>query len=131
MEPLDRQPAKQPGCEVRIESVGVCALDRCRVDVAVDLTPSAEGTRIEVVIEAPSGAELVSATVIDNRQTTLDRRLHVRRPPEPGTHTLHVGVFYHDALIDHVQKQFTFPPPDEPGVHTLPGPQVILPEQQA
>ena len=116
MERLDRQSVS--GRQVRIESVGVCALDCRRVDVAVDLTPSPEGTRIELAIEEPSGAELVSATVIGNCQPVLDRRLHPRRHPEPGVHTLHVGVFYQDELIDHVQRQFTFPlpgPAPEPG----------------
>jgi len=85
------------------------------VDVAVDLTPSGERTRVELAVEAPSGAELVSMTMIDNSQPMLDRRLHLRRPPEPGVHTLHVGVFYGDDLVDHVQKQFTFAPPQAQG----------------
>ena len=112
-----------PGREVRIESVGVCGrraeqaqrmhtaiCPHGYVDVAVDLTPCSEGTRVELAVEAPSGAELVSMTLIDNCQPMLDRRLHLRRPPEPGVHTLHVGVFYGDELIDHVQRQFSFEP---------------------
>ena len=107
-----------PGREVRIESVGVCGLRAKRaeaavcpygyVDVAVDLTPSAEVVRVELAVEEPGGAELVSMTMIDNCQPALDRRLQLRRPPEPGVHTLHVGVFYRDELIDHVQKRFSF-----------------------
>ena len=110
-----------PGRDVRIESVGVCARQAQRaertlaavcpyghVDVAVDLTPSAEPTRIELAVEEPDGAELVSVTIIDNCQPALDRRLHLRRPPGPGVHTLHVGVFYGDDLIDHVRKHFSF-----------------------
>ena len=85
------------------------------VDVAVDLTPSGERTRVELAVEAPSGAELVSMTMIDNSQPMLDRRLHLRWPPEPGVHTLHVGVFHGDELIDYVQKQFTFAPPQAEG----------------
>ena len=113
-----------PGREVRIESVGVCGLRADRgqaaicphgyVDVAVDLTPSVEPIRVELAVEEPSGAELVSMTMIDNRQAALDRRLHLRRPPEPAAHTLHVGLFYGDDLIDHVQRRFSFPTsPDE------------------
>ncbi len=114
--PTDRRPV--PGREVRIESVGVCGqlADQGQtaicpygyVDVAVDLTPCTERTRVELVVEAPSGVELVTMTMIDNCQPMLDRRLHLRRPPEPGVHTLHVGVFYGDDLIDHVQKHFSF-----------------------
>jgi hypothetical protein len=115
-----------PGREVRIESVGVCGLRAERaqrgqtavcpygyVDVAVDLTPSGEATRLELAVEEPGGAELVSMTMIDNCQPALDRRLHLRRPPEPGVHTLHVGVFYGDELIDHVHRHFSFS--DSPG----------------
>jgi len=83
------------------------------VDVAVDLTPSAEPVRVELAVEEPSGAELASMTMIDNCQPALDRRLHLRRPPEPGAHTLHVGVFCRDELIHHVQKRFSFS--DSPG----------------
>ncbi len=107
-----------PGREIRIESVGVCGQPAQGmqaavspfgyVDVAVDLTPSAERIRVELAVEEPSGAELVSMTLIDNCQPMLDRRLHLRRPPEPGVHTLHVGVFCGDDLIDHVQKCFSF-----------------------
>jgi hypothetical protein len=121
--PAGRRPV--PGREVRIEGVGVCGrqpepgpMPICLygyVDVAVDLTPSDERTRIELAVEAPSGAELVTMTMIDNSQPLLDRRLHLRRPPEPGVHTLHVGVFYGDELIDHVQKQFGFAPPQAEG----------------
>jgi len=118
----DRPPV--PGREVRIESVGVLGWQAERaeqghaaicpygyVDVAVDLTPSAERTRVELAVEEPSGAELVSMTMIDNLQPALDRRLQLRRPPEPGVHTLHVGVFYGDDLVDHVQKRFSFAAP--------------------
>ena len=110
-----------PGREIRIESVGVCGLRADRgqtavcphgyVDVAVDLTPSAEAIRVELAVEEPSGAELVSMTMIDNLQPALDRRLQLRRPPEPGVYTLHVGVFYGDDLVDHVQKRFSFAAP--------------------
>jgi len=115
-----------PGREVRIESVGVCGLRADRgqaaicphgyVDVAVDLTPSVEPIRVELAVEEPSGAELASMTMIDNCQPALDRKLHLRRSPEPGVHTLHVGVFYRDELIDHVQKSFSFS--DPPGEQT-------------
>jgi len=121
--PTGRRPV--PGCEVRIESVGVCGLQAeggraaispyGYVDVAVDLTPSCEAVRVELAIEEPSGAELVSMTMIDNCQPALDRRLHLRRPPEPGVHTLHVGVFCRDELIDHVQERFSFSA--SPGEH--------------
>ncbi|MBN1136456.1 MAG: hypothetical protein JXM73_07715 [Anaerolineae bacterium] len=121
--PTGRRPVS--GREVRIESVGVCGQRAERgqmaaclygyVDVAVDLTPPGEAIRVELAVEEPSGAELVSMTMIDNCQPALDWRLHLRRPPEPGVHTLHVGVFYLDELIDHVQKRFSF--------STLPGEQ--------
>jgi hypothetical protein len=126
--PTDRRPV--PGQEVRIESVGVCGrrVERGQmaicpygyVDVAVDLTLPGEAIRVELAVEEPSGAELVSMTMIDNCQPALDRRLHLRRPPEPGVHTLHVGVFHGDELVDHVQKRFSFP--------ALPGEQAGSPE---
>lgn len=117
-----------PGREVRVESVGVCGRPAepgqaaiCPygyVDVAVDLTPSAEAIRVELAVEQPGGAELVSVAMIGNCRPEIDRRLILRRLPEPGVHTLHVGLFFGDELIDHVQKRFSFDPPDEPGERT-------------
>lgn len=101
------------GAEVRIESVGVYAPDRHRVDVSVDLTPSMEGVRLEMAVEEPSGAELVTMTLVEHREPAVDRRMHLRRAPEPGVHTLHVGIFYHDELVHHVRTEFRFP--DGPG----------------
>jgi hypothetical protein len=96
--------------------VGVHAPDRYRVDVAVDLSPSMEGIRLELAVEEPSGAELVSMTLIDHHEAAIDRRMHLRRAPEAGVHTLHVGVFYQDTLVDHVRREFSFP--DEAGTET-------------
>lgn len=111
--PTQRRPVLGP--EVRIESVGVYAPNRHRVDVAVDLTPSLDGIRLEIAVEEPSGAELVSMTLVDNRDRMVDRRLHLRRAPEPGVHVLHVGIFYQDELIHHVRQEFDFPEPGSAG----------------
>lgn len=105
--PANRRPVS--GREVRIESVGVNAPDRYRVDVAVDLTPSMEALRVELAVEEPGGGELVSMSLIDHREWMIDRRMHLRRAPEPGVHILHVGVFLNDELIDHARREFSFP----------------------
>jgi len=125
--PFPHETGRRPvsGRQVRVESVGVCGHGpqpgqpvaglHGYVDVAVDLTPSCEPIHVELAVEQPSGAELVSLTMIDHCCPQLDRRLHLRRPPEPGVHTLHVGLFFQDELIDHVQKRFSFEPPEEQG----------------
>jgi hypothetical protein len=95
--------------EIRIESVGVNALDRRRVDVAVDLTPCREPVTVEMVIVGPDDGELCSTLLVDNREPMLDRIMHLRRDAQPGAHTLHVGVFYESELVARAAKQFTFP----------------------
>lgn len=122
--PKDTGRRPVPGREVRVESVGVCGYGAGReqaavcpygyVDVAVDLTPSGDAIRVELAVEQPGGAELVSVTMIDHCRPEIDRRLVLRRPPEPGVHTLHVGVFFRDELVDHVQKCFSFGSPEGP-----------------
>ena len=97
----------------RIECVGVHALDRRRVDVAVDLTPSCmEPLSLELVIVGPGDEELCSVLVIQSRDPMLDKVLHLRRDAEPGQHTLHVGLFLDEQLLDHAARLFEFPKPD-------------------
>lgn len=100
----DRLPA-----EVRIESVGVNALDRRRVDVAVDLTPCQQAVRVEMVIVGPDDDELACTTLIHNRQWTLDKIMHLRQDARPGEYTLHVGVFVEGELAARAAKRFVFP----------------------
>jgi hypothetical protein len=101
--------------QARIECVGVSASDRRRVDVAVDLTPCIEPLTVELVIVDDSGVELCSAAVIDSHEWALDKMLHLRRNAGPGEHTLHVGLFREEALVDHVVRRFCFPEPDATG----------------
>lgn len=105
--PYGRTPV--PPAEVRVEEVGVNALDRRRVDVAVDLTPCLEPLTLELVIVGPAGDELASTLAVDSREWMLDRVLHLRQDAGPGLHTLHVGVFYHDRLVARADRAFEFP----------------------
>jgi hypothetical protein len=100
-----------PAAQVRIESVGVNALDQRRVDVAVDLTPCLEPVTVEMVIVGPRDDELCSAVLVQNRDWTVDRVMHLRRDAEPGEHTLHVGVFCDGELVTRVARAFAFPVP--------------------
>lgn len=104
---MDR--ALVPAAQVRIEGVGVNALDRRRVDVAVDLTPFTEPLTVELVIVGPADDELCSVLLIDNREWTLDRIMHLRHDAQVGEHTLHVGVFCGDHLVDRAARKFAFP----------------------
>jgi hypothetical protein len=97
--------------QARIECVGVNALEQRRVDVAVDLTPCREPLTVELVIVDAGGAELCSVLVMRSREWTLDKILHLRRDAEPGEHTLHVGIFHDEVLVDHAARQFSFPQP--------------------
>jgi hypothetical protein len=106
----DRAPV--PVTEIRIESVGVNALDRRRVDVAVDLSPCREPVTVEMVIVGPDDDELCSILLVENREWMLDRIMHLRRDAGPGEHTLHVGVFYEKELVARAAKTFTFPSPE-------------------
>jgi hypothetical protein len=97
--------------QVRIESVGVKALDQRRVDVAVDLTPCLEPVTVEMVIVGPGDDELCSIVLVQNRDWMVDRVMHLRRDAEPGEHTLHVGVFCDGELVTRLARTFAFPVP--------------------
>jgi hypothetical protein len=105
---VDTNRAPVPTAEIRIESVGVRALDRRRVDVAVDLTPFREPVDIEMVIVGPTDDELCSIRLIQNRDWMLDKIMHLRQDAEAGVHTLHVGVFNEDELLTRTARRFTF-----------------------
>lgn len=98
-----------PG-DIRVESVGVRAIDLRRVDVAVDLTPCRAAVDVEMVIVGPDNHELCSIRLVGNRQATLDRIMHLRQDAQPGTHTLHVGVFHEGGLVARAGRTFAFPP---------------------
>jgi hypothetical protein len=97
-----------PG-EIQVQSVGVHALDMRRVDVAVDLTPCTEPVTVEMVIVGPDGDELSSVLLVENREWTLDKVMHLRQDAQPGEHVLHVGVFSEDELVARAARQFAFP----------------------
>jgi hypothetical protein len=99
-----------PAAEVRIESVGVNALDRRRVDVAVDLTPCRQAVTVDMAIVGPDDEELCSSLLVDNSEWMLDKVLHLREDAEPGQHTLHIGVFCDNLLVTRVARAFEFPP---------------------
>jgi hypothetical protein len=101
-----------PASEVRIEGVGVNALDRRRVDVAVDLTPCREPVDVEMVIVGPQDDELCSILLVQNREWMLDKIMHLRKDAEPREHTLHVGVFCGETLVARASRRFAFPPLD-------------------
>lgn len=92
-----------------IDGVALRALDRRRVDVAVDLAPCAEPLVVEMVICGPGGQELCSLLVVHCRETALDKMMHLRTDAEPGEHTLHVGLFSGEQLLDHAVRRFSFP----------------------
>lgn len=108
----DRVPVQPP--EVRVEGVGIHALDRRRVDVAVDLTPCQVPVDVEFVIVGPDDDELSSVLLLDNRECMLDKIMHLRRDAQLGEYTLHVGVFYKDELMARAARRFAFPV-DDPG----------------
>ena len=93
----------------RIECVGVRALDKRRVDVAVDLVLGPEPLSVELVIVGPDDKELCSVQVVHNHQAALDKTMHLRADAEPGEHTLHVGLFRDEELLDHAVRHFAFP----------------------
>ena len=104
----EKAPAR-PG-EIQVQSIGVHALDMRRVDVAVDLTPCTEPVTVEMVIVGPEGDELSSVLLIENREWTLDKIMHLRQDAQPGEHVLHVGVFSEDELVARSARRFVFPP---------------------
>jgi hypothetical protein len=110
--PLSASRLPVPPPEVRVESVGVNALDRRRVDVALDLTPCREPVNVEFVIVGPGDDELCSILLVHNRDWELDRIMHLRQDAESGEHALHVGVFFEEKLVARASRAFTFPPPE-------------------
>jgi hypothetical protein len=95
---------------MRVEEIGVNFLDAHRVDVAVDLTPCREAVDVEMVIVGPDDEELCSTVLVHNREWTLDKIMHMRRPAQPGEYTLHVGVFYEKELVARAARTFRLPP---------------------
>ena len=102
-----RVPVKGP--EAHIEGVGVRALDPRRVDVAVDLSPCLAALTMEMVIVGPSDEELCSIILVDNSEQNVDRIMHLRKDAKPGEHTLHVGLFHDNLLVDRSSRTFEFP----------------------
>jgi hypothetical protein len=102
-------PAPVPPDRMQVEGIGVNPLDGRRVDVAVDLTPCQRPVNVEMVIVAPDDSEASSILLIDNREWMLDKIMHLRQQAQPGAYTLHVGVFYEDALVARAARRFTFP----------------------
>jgi hypothetical protein len=98
-----------PANEIRIESVGVKALDWRRVDVAVDLTPCRQSVDVEMVIVGPDDDELCTIRLIQNREWMIDKVMHLRRDAQPGEHNLHVGVFVDGELVTRAARLFRFP----------------------
>ena len=101
--------ARVPGPGARIEAVAVRAIDSRRVDVAVDLNPSGAPVTMDMVIVGPSDDELCSILIVDNRETCVDRIMHLRQDARPGAHTLHVGLFHGNLLVDRASRTFEFP----------------------
>jgi hypothetical protein len=102
-----------PASKIQIESVGVNAMDRRRVDVAVDLTPFRDPVKVELVIVGPDDEELCSTVLLDNREWQLDKVMHLRREAQEGEHILHVGVFLDDELLVKAARRFDFSPDGE------------------
>jgi hypothetical protein len=91
------------------------------VDVAVDLSalapvgrwgggagPSA-CPRLELAVESPTGRHVGSASVIECSKSALDLVIHLRGDPEPGEHTLHVGLFWGETMLQHERRTFSLP----------------------
>jgi hypothetical protein len=95
--------------EMRIESVGVNALDQRRVDVAVDLTPCQQPVDVEMVIVGPDDRELASTLLLKVRDWELDKIMHLQQDAQRGEHILHIGVFHEDELITRAARAFAFP----------------------
>lgn len=98
-----------PAAQARIEGLGVNAIDRRRVDVAVDLTPCLEPVDVDMVIVGPQDDELSCLRLVQSRDWTLDKVMHLRQDAQSGEHTLHVGIFYKEGLVDRAVRRFTFP----------------------
>ncbi len=107
--PLDAGRAPVLPAEIRVEGIGVNALDPRRVDIAVDLTPCLQPVDVELVIVGPADEELCCVWLVQNRDHTLDKVMHLRQDPQPGEHTLHVGVFHEEELVARAARRFAFP----------------------
>ena len=101
--------APVPVNDARITSVGVLALDRRRVDVAVDITRCSVPLTVEMVIVGPDDDELCSILLMDNREWALDKVMHLREDAGAGEHILHVGIFHENGLVDRAAQSFRFP----------------------
>ena len=97
-----------PHAGAHITCVALRPLDRRRVDVAVDLDPGATPLTVEMVIVGPHDQELCSMLVVHCRDRELDKIMHLRADAEPGEHTLHVGLFCDEELLDHAVRRFSF-----------------------
>ena len=84
-------------------------MDLRRVDVAVDLTPSGVPFALDMAIVGPCDDELCSILIVDNREYCVDRIMHLRQDAGPGAHTLHVGLFRDNLLVDRASRTFEFP----------------------
>ena len=94
---------------IQIQSIGIRALDKRRVDVAVDLTPCIEPVTVEMVIVGPEDDELCSVLLVESRQWMQDNIMHLRQDAQPGEHILHVGVFSDGELVARAARRFAFP----------------------
>ena len=103
--------------KIQVLGMGVHALDMRRVDVAVDLTPCIHPVTVEMVIVGPEGDELSSVLLVENRQWTLDKVMHLRQDAQPGEHVLHVGVFHENELVARAAGRFVFPLAGSAGDH--------------
>lgn len=115
--PLSRPPVAP--ADICVESVGVCPLDRRRVDVAVDLTPCREPVAVELVLVGPGDDEQCSLLLLDGREWMLDKVMHLRRDADPGFYTLHIGVFCRNELVARAARQFSFGPSEAEGMVSL------------
>jgi hypothetical protein len=109
-QPFFAERAPVEPAQIQIESVGVNALDRRRVDVAVDLTPCLQPVTVELVIVGPDDEELCSVLLIEYREWMLDKIMHLRKDAQPGEYILHVGVFHDKQLVARAARSFTFGP---------------------
>lgn len=104
---VEERPVRPDG--IRVQSVGVHALDLRRVDVAVDLTPCTVPVNVEMVIVGPDAEELCSVLLVQNCEWMMDKIMHLRQDAQPGEHVLHVGVFFDDELVARTSRRFVFP----------------------
>ena len=99
-----------PASEARVEGIGVNPLDLRRVDVAVDLTSCREPLTVKMAIVGPDDEEWSSTAILQNRDSMLDRVLHLKRDAIDGEYTLHVGLFREEDLLYRTSKRYVYPP---------------------